>query len=224
MNEVRVVCIASLKDLGDDKDRLNDFLVFREKVFDSCLSISNTATDVFDNLFKEFMIPNCQLVYPLFGDNIRMAKNVSLFYKDVSEQIELRKIKQKELNKYEILKICTYTVLCVVGYNKEKPLFGKKESYSKYYYDYECQEYGENIANGFVKYFPTEQSAESDNYLKFFIQVLINYFLYREFDSFADAITVKDSEIVDILNKIRFTCQKKIKISILKRFKKSQRV
>lgn len=220
MNEVRVVCLVSLKGFDNDKDRLNDFLEFREKVFDSCLSISSTAPDVFDNLFKEFVIPNCQLIYPLFGDNIRMAKNIALFYKDVNKQIDLLKIGQKRLSNYEILKVCAYTVLSVVGYNKEKPSFGEKENYSKFYYEYECQEYGENITNGLAKYFPAKQSAEDDNYLKPFTQALINYFLYREFVGFADAITVNDPKKVDILEQHPFYLSEENKAKYFEEFQK----
>ena len=220
MNKVRVVCLVSLKGFGDDKDRLKDFLEFREKVFDSCLSISSAPTDVFDNIFKEFMIPNCELIYPLFDENIRMAKNIALFYKDVNKQLDLLKIDKKRLSNYEILKVCAYTVLSVVGYNKDKPSYGEKESYPKFYYEHECQEYGENIANGFAKYFPTKERAEDNNYLKPFTEALINYFLYREFISFADAITVKEPQKVDILEQHPFYYSEENKEKYFEEFQK----
>ena len=219
MCEVRVVCLVSLEALNN-KTRAEDFLEFREKVFDTCLSINGVSLDVFDNLFKDFKIPNCELVYPLFENNIRMAKNVSLFYKDVVKQIKSQIPSKTKLDEYELLKVCTYTVLCVVHYNKNRPSFNE-DIYPKLYYNDKCKKYGENIANGLVNFFSPTQEDKNNNYLKIYVEPLIDYFLYREFDDFANLIRINDSEAVDILEQHPFYLSEDNKGKYFEKLKKS---
>lgn len=197
MNEVRIICLVSLDGLKIDSNRLKDFLDFREKVFDSCLTINQSPTEAFDNLFGKFCIKDVDLIYPLFKNNIRMAKKTELLFGDVMGLIDNASIRKKTLNEYEVLKACAYTVLCVIDFN-DKPTMNSKEQYKKFFYERECEEYGENVTNGFEKYFSGEKE-DNDNYLKPYVRTLVDYYRYMDSSSFLEAINIKEPKETYIL-------------------------
>lgn len=180
MGEVRIVCLVSLQNFGGDERRKNDFLEFREKVFDSCLTISNVAEDVYDEMFSKLGIEDGHLLYPLFENNIRTAKRAILFYEDVVNEINTRNIQLKRIKKYDLLKACILTVLCVLGRNYDKPK--TENNYLKMYYEDQAALYGENITNGLFKYFSASKQDEDHLYIKTLVESLIMFFLFRRFD------------------------------------------
>ena len=198
MNEARIICLVSLEGLEGDSNRLRDFLEFREKVFDSCLSINQSPTDVFDNLFNKYSIENSELIYQLFNDNIRMAKKTELLFSDILKVIKSSSTSKTTLSEYEILKVCAYTILCVVGFNDCGLKFKDAKSYESLFYKHECEEFGENVANGFVRYF-SGRAENNDNYLKPYVQALIKYYRYMDPSLFLETISIRKSEETDIL-------------------------
>lgn len=203
MNEVRIVCLVSLEGLKGDSSRLKDFLEFREKVFDSCLSINQSPTDVFDNLFSKYSIKNSELVYELFDNNIRMAKKTELLFNDILKVIRSSSASKTVINEYEILKTCAYTILCVVGFNDCEFKSNDSKSYESLFYKHECEEYGENVANGFVKYF-SGRTENNDNYLKPYVQALTKYYRFMDPNSFLETISIKKPEETDVLEMTPF--------------------
>ena len=198
MNKVRIVCLVSLENLNDNQDRLNDFLEFREKVFDSCLTINQQPTDVFDDIFNKYSISQSDLVYPLFKNNIRMARRTDLLFGNVLKEIEKASVSKMVLTKYEILKVCAYTVLCVVGFNNDEPKIDDKKSFDGFCFKNDQDEYVKNIANGLAFYFKGK-SKESDNYLQSYVKALIDYYRFMDFDPFLKSIKIKKPEETDIL-------------------------
>ena len=198
MNEVRIICLVSLENLGNDLSRLNDFLEFREKVFDSCLTINQQPTDVLNDIFSKYSVEHCDLIYPLFGDNIRMAKKTELLFGDVLKEINEQRITKMTLTNYEILKVCAYTVLCVVGFNGDKPKIDENNRFQVFCYKRDCEEYGENIANGLALRFEGKNEKD-DNYLKTYVIALIEYYRFMNFTPFRETITIKQPQETDIL-------------------------
>ncbi len=198
MNKARIICLVSLENLDDDSKRLNDFLEFREKVFDSCLTINQQPTDVFNDIFNKYSVEHCELIYPLFDNNIRMAKRTELLFGDVLEEINKRPVSKMALTNYEILKVCAYTVLCVVGFNGAEPIIDEKKSFRAFFYKHECEEYGKNIANGLAFHFKGK-NEENDNYLKTYVIALIDYYRFMDFSPFLEAITIKQPQEIDVL-------------------------
>lgn len=188
-SKARVVCLCSTNNI--DSDRLSSFNQFKEKVFDCCFSVKETDYAVYDEIFNDLSINDINLIYPLFENNIRTAKRVHLFYKDLIEHFDYQN-KKYSLTKYDLIKSCTYTVLCILN-SKQKPEF--KDEYRKVVYEEFVSEYGESIANGIYHYLKYG-SDDSIGNIHNAVLKLIDCYINRDFESFE-----KDMRYIDIENK-----------------------
>lgn len=189
LSKARVVCLCSTNNI--DPDRLSSFNQFKEKVFDCCFSVKETDYAVYDEIFKDLDINDIELIYPLFENNIRTAKRVYLFYKDLIEHFDFQS-KKYFLTRYDLLKSCTYTVLCVLS-SKQKPEL--KDEYRKILYEEFVSEYGESIANGIYHYLEYGSNDSIGNIHNAVLK-LIDCYINRDFESFE-----KDMRYIDIENK-----------------------
>lgn len=198
--EARVVCLCSSNNI--DSSRLLSFSQFKEKVFDCCFSIKETDYAVYDEIFKDLGIDNVDLLYPLFENNIRTAKRAYLFYKDLIEYFDYQNSKYY-LTKYDLLKSCIYTILCVLN-SKPKPEL-KSGEYITAVYEQFVLEYGESIANGIYHYLKYGENDSIGNIHNAVLK-LIDCYINRDFNSFEKEmryIDIQDKES-DILDKCPF--------------------
>lgn len=189
LSKARIVCLCSSSNI--EPSRLPSFNQFKEKVFDCCFGVKETDYVVYDEIFKELDISNIDLIYPLFENNIRTAKRVYLFYKDLVEHFDFKN-KKYCLTKYDLLKSCSYTVLCVLN-SKQKPEF--KDNYKKLLFEEFEREYGESIASGIYHYLKYD-SNDSIGDIHNAVLKLIDCYINRDFASFE-----RDMQCVDIDNK-----------------------
>ena len=198
-NELRVICLCSSENI--DKKRVDSFQQFKEKVFDCYFSIKETDYEVYDEIFKELNIRNIEFIYPLFENNIRTAKRVCLFYKDLLNYLDYEN-NQYSLTKYDLLKACAYTVLCVLN-SQPKPEIN--DVYQNVLYEQLVSDYGESIANGAYHYLKMGKEESIGNIHNAVLE-LISCYIYRDFKAFEKTIRYVNpqDEKVDILDQCPF--------------------
>ena len=197
--KARVICLCSSKNI--EPSRLASFNQFKEKVFDCCFSVKETDYIVYNEIFKDLGVNDLDLIYPLFENNIRTAKRTYLFYKDLIEHFDFENHKYF-LTKYDLLRSCVYTVLCVFN-SKAKPEI--KGEYKSAVYEQLIDDYGESVANSVYHYLRYDKDDSIGN-IHNTVLSLIDCYINRDFDAFEKQmryVEVHNKEI-DILDKCPF--------------------
>lgn len=183
LSKCRIVCLMSSENLEDDKRQ--EFDKFKEKVFDCTYVINETNEGVLREIFKEYDIDGVELSFPLFENNLRMAKKAELFFKEIVNIIKSRDIdiNYLDISPLLLLKSCIYTVMiCLKSFSK--PMF--KEDKENSYYEYDKKIFGENVANGFYFYFSDVSKDYEKRIIKNIVMKMIPIFMYKDDKSFCE--------------------------------------
>lgn len=189
----RIICLANSKEIHND----TDFITFKEKVFDSIYTISETNVELMHEMFKEYDILNIQYTFKLFENNLRMAKKTKIFYDKISEIFKNNNasIKEAKQSEYIIFKAAIYTVLVVL-----KTFETNDKNYSKYETDKKV--FGESVANGLKFYFSESQNDFEINTISHLTRRMLYLFMFNDRNELEKYFFPKiDDKCYSILNK-----------------------
>lgn len=188
----RIICLANSKEIQDD----SHFASFREKVFDSIYTISQTNIELMWNIFEKFQINNIQYTFDLFDNNLRMAKKTSIFYDKLVELFKKNNtsIKEAKHSEFIIFKAAIYTVLIALK---------GVENTNKEYASYENDKinFGESVANGLKHYFSDNQSDFEMNTISHLTRKMLHFFMFNDksylMKYFFSKTVIKEDSILD---------------------------
>lgn len=188
----RIICLVNSQEIQND----TCFASFKEKVFDSIYTISQTNIDLLWDIFKKFQISNIQYTFDLFENNLRMAKKTSIFYDkliDIFNNYDAS-IKNTKHSEFIIFQAAIYTVLIALkGF----------ENINKEYYSYEKDKasFGESVANGLKYYFSDKESDFEMNTISHLTRKMLHFFMFNDksylVKYFFSKTVIKDDSILD---------------------------
>lgn len=185
LSNCRFICLISTQNIKD-KNRQIDFNDFKEKIFDRIYKINETNYDIFENIYKNYDLNLNLEIYDLFEFNIRIAQKIELFYKNILNRLNDKKINLNKLglNKEFLFKACIYTINLVFKEFEECKPTGSH--YDEIMYDSYVEYYGENIANGLYFYKKNDKYKTDFTLPKFNDTVLslINVFYFNDYNNF----------------------------------------
>ncbi len=109
-NKCKIICLLASENIR--KGKLKDFNKFKEKVFDRFYKVNEHDLEIFNNVFSDFPEAKVANFYSIFDNNIRFAKKVVTFYKEIKKHYDDNKEKFRE-NMFEdslILKACAFCI------------------------------------------------------------------------------------------------------------------
>lgn len=110
LQKFKVIVICNSKEIP--QKQADNFLSFKEKVFDREYIITATDEDVINSYFKKEVLPLGEHIINEFGNNLRIAKRVSSFYVEACDTLkEIDPNYFKKITQDNILFSCTLVVV-----------------------------------------------------------------------------------------------------------------
>ena len=201
LSNCRFICLISTQNIKDTSRQI-DFNDFKEKIFYRIYKINETNYDIFKNIYKNYDLNLNLEIYDLFEFNIRIAQKIELFYKNILNRLNDKKINLDKLglNKEFLFKACIYTINLVFKKFEECKPTGSH--YDEIMYDSYVEYYGENIANGLYFYKKNDKYRTDFTLPKFndTVRSLINVFYFNDYNNFDEImfsnITIEEKDSI----------------------------
>ena len=201
LSNVKIVCCISFNDFtGNQKNRKNEFMQFREKVFDYTYTINETDLTIYKSLFHN--VSDDIIVYTLdiFKHNLRQAQRTQNFISKINDYIKEKSADIQSFNyDEEDIFVAAATMINIVIYNHEDVVL-KDSDCLKYYYE---DIFGSNVAKGLYEFFgnnnPFFSNYQSQN-LKLLVEAFVFIYMFNEFEHF-DLLLCNKPDVEKIYDK-----------------------
>ena len=124
LQNIKVIVICNSNEIKDE-----NFISFKEKIFDREYKISATNDEIINSYFGDYSKFLKDYMFKEFDNNLRIALRVSNFYKEVIKQLSV--YNEKYYEKVSNETILYYCALVVVGCNSQKYLEAQGKSNEK---------------------------------------------------------------------------------------------
>ena len=109
----KLICIVSSDNI--ENGVLNEFELFKEKVFDRLYRINNVDNDIYEAVFKDYDTSELRNKFLLFFNNIRLAIKTKYLFLQILEYIKKSDTLIREDDKNIIFLGCIYAIIVVFG-------------------------------------------------------------------------------------------------------------
>lgn len=194
LSNVKIICCISLNDFTDNqKNKKNEFIQFREKVFDYTYTINEADLTIYKTLFSNVSDDIIVHTLDIFKHNLRQAQRTQSFILKINDYMSKKKVDMDSFDyDDEDVFIAAATTINIVIYNHDDVVLKNPEHIKYYYVDI----FGTNVSKGLYQFFGNNNPVFSNyqsQYLRKLVEAFLFIYMFNEFTYF-DNLFIKPGE------------------------------